>query len=213
MGAVVVLDGVHRLPPGALVAAFSRLCTERELDLPDGTRLVDQSRCDGGNSLACGFRLVALAEPGSWLSPEIAALFSTHFLPELSSTEIGTILQHLIPAAAQKQCEDIAGIAAAAARTCSDPTFSEGERNSLRLSLRVLLRITRQAAGSNGRSLREIVHGAVMSRFLPVRLQEEVEGWLSPVEHARSAQETALKSYSSFLAFWLKLKLCRIMSG
>ena len=184
-GGVVVLDGAHRLPPGALVAALSRLCTERELDLPDGTRLVDDARCESGrvHKLARSFRLVALAEPGSWLSPEVAALFSTHTLPEMTLSELSSALQLLVPSATEKLCADVATVSSAALGAQSDSSFSRAERDLLRLSLRVLLRIARHAAGSpEGPCLHTIVHDAMMSRFLPVRLQEAVEGWLQSVE-------------------------------
>ncbi|CAE7247024.1 unnamed protein product [Symbiodinium microadriaticum] len=187
-GEVVVLDGVHRLPAGALVAAFGRLCSERELDLPDGTRLVDNA-CEGEatvgrkQKLAGSFRLVALAEPGSWLSPEVAALFSTHFLPEMMPAEIGEALPLLVPTATPKLCQDIVCMASAALATQSDTSFSERERDLMRLSFRVLLRIVCQAAISPDRgSLPKIVHNTMMSRFWPVRLREAMEGWLKPIE-------------------------------
>lgn len=53
-GHVVVLDGIHRLPKGALVSSLGRL-TDGELDLPDGSRL----------QAAAEFQLLALAEPGA----------------------------------------------------------------------------------------------------------------------------------------------------
>lgn len=42
-GGLAVLDGVHRLPGGALAGAVGRLLTDREGALPDGTRLVPQA--------------------------------------------------------------------------------------------------------------------------------------------------------------------------
>ena len=76
-----MLDNVHRLPPGVLAATLGRLLTDRELQLPDGTRLVPRARYDAllaasaGDALAaaavCGklvpihpaFRVLATAEP------------------------------------------------------------------------------------------------------------------------------------------------------
>ena len=80
-GELLVLDNVHRLPPGVLAATLGRLLTDRELQLPDGTRLVPRARYDAllaasaGDALAaaavCGklvpihpaFRVLATAEP------------------------------------------------------------------------------------------------------------------------------------------------------
>lgn len=115
----MVLDGIHRLPAGALFAAFGRLCSERELDLPDGTRLVENAS-EGEATVGDSFRLVALAEPGSWLSPEIAALFSTHFLPEMMPAEIGEALPLLVPAATPKLCQDIVCVTSAALENTGD---------------------------------------------------------------------------------------------
>ena len=89
-GEAVVVDGAHRLRPGVLVAALGRLCAERELDLPDGTRLVDEARyiapeagalhvhdaaaaAAAAAPLSAGFQLLCLAEPGTWLTPEVAS--------------------------------------------------------------------------------------------------------------------------------------------
>ena len=87
-GEAVVVDGAHRLRPGVLVAALGRLCAERELDLPDGTRLVDEARyiapkagalhvhdaaAAAAAPLSAGFQLLCVAEPGTWLTPEVAS--------------------------------------------------------------------------------------------------------------------------------------------
>ncbi len=45
-GELLVLDNIHRLPPGVLAATLGRLLTDRELQLPDGTRLVPRERYD-----------------------------------------------------------------------------------------------------------------------------------------------------------------------
>ena len=144
-------------------------------------RLVENAS-EGEATVGDSFRLVALAEPGSWLSPEIAALFSTHFLPEMMPAEIGEALPLLVPAATPKLCQDIVCVTSAALETQSDTSFSERERDLMRLSLRVLLRIVRQAAVSPDGSLPKIVQNAMMSRFWPVRLREAMEGWLKPIE-------------------------------
>lgn len=169
-GHTVVLDGIHRLPKGALVSALSRLCHEGEVDLPDGSRLTAS-----GN-----FQLVVLAEPGDWITPEVASLFATHLLPEMTPLELTMALPALVPTATPELCQQIANIATAALLTQNDTSFSVGERGALRLSLRVLLRLTRQAAATStdAAKLRVLLHEALMSRFLPWRLQDTIDGWL-----------------------------------
>ncbi|CAJ1427783.1 unnamed protein product [Effrenium voratum] len=180
-GQVAVLDGAHRLPQGALVAALGRL-VERELDLPDGTRLLETvgKEGEGVARLSPNFRLLALAEPGDWLSPELASLFTTHVLPDMTPLEMSFALPTLVPAASPELCQQISSVATAALLTQNDKSFSPGERAALRLSLRVLLRLTRQAASAaaDTERLRVLLHEALMSRYLPLRLQETVDGWL-----------------------------------
>ena len=183
-GDVVVLDGIHRLPKGALVSALGRLCCEGELDLPDGTRL----------KASKDFRLLALAEPGDWLSPEVASLFATHLLPEMTPLELSMALPALVPNASPELCQQIANIATAALLTQNDTSFSVGERGALRLSLRVLLRLTRQAAAeATDGKLRLLLHEALMSRFLPWRLQDTIDGWLEVAGLAKQDSNNFMK--------------------
>ena len=180
-GKVVVLDGIHRLPMGALVSALGRL-NEGVLDLPDGTRLTASQ----------DFRLVALAEPGDWLTPEVAALFATHVLPEMTPLELTMALPSLVPMATPELCQRIASLATAALLTQHDTSFSSGERGALRLSLRVLLRLTRQAAATptDAQKLRILLHEALMSRFLPWRLQDTINGWIEVAGLASNKEDT-----------------------
>ena len=53
---LAVLDGIHRLSPGALAGSVGRLLCDREAVLPDGTRIVQQARVDiQGSEVACRF--------------------------------------------------------------------------------------------------------------------------------------------------------------
>ena len=65
-GSSVILDGAHRLQRGVLAAALSRALHHGIVDLPDGSRL----------EAAEGFRVVAVAEPGTWLGEGDVAGFS-----------------------------------------------------------------------------------------------------------------------------------------
>lgn len=186
VGHVVVLDGIHRLPKGALVSALSRL-NEGEVDLPDGSRLRASE----------DFRLVALAEPGDWLTPEVASLFATHLLPEMTPLELTMALPKLVPTATPELCQQIANIATAALLTQNDTSFSVGERGALRLSLRVLLRLTRQAAATStdAAKLRVLLHEALMSRFLPWRLQDTIDGWLEVAGLAPKVKQETTQNF------------------
>ena len=77
-GELLVLDNIHRLPPGVLAATLGRLLTDRELQLPDGSRLVAQDRFDELRASGAlddeataakllpvhpAFRVIATAEP------------------------------------------------------------------------------------------------------------------------------------------------------
>ena len=81
-GDLLILDNIHRLPPGTLAATLGRLLTDRELQLPDGRRLLPQARYDalvGSGELSAdeirglvavhpAFRVLATAEtPAAWL--------------------------------------------------------------------------------------------------------------------------------------------------
>ena len=105
-GDVAVLDGVDRLPRGLLYATLARLVSDRELDLPDGTRLCaprrwaelrrgglseTDLRARGLRRVSPSFRVVAVAgsvpsgtrddRRGQWLDPELASLFHFHVAP------------------------------------------------------------------------------------------------------------------------------------
>eukprot|EP00439_Symbiodinium_sp_Y106_P013382 s2869_g1.t3 len=96
-GGLAILDGIHRLSPGALAGAVGRLLCDREAVLPDGTRIVQQAQWDewldqgwsaaslldeGFRPVHRAFRVIATAEPPqdkdrSWLDDELLTLF--HF--------------------------------------------------------------------------------------------------------------------------------------
>lgn len=145
------------------------------------------------------------SEPGDWLTPEVASLFATHVLPEMTPLELTMALPALVPTATPQLCQQIASIATAALLTQNDTAFSAGERGALRLSLRVLLRLTRQAAASDAK-LRVLLHEALMSRFLPWRLQDTIDGWLevaglSPKQDPCSTKCTVQDSFRGLFQY------------
>ncbi|KAJ8600618.1 hypothetical protein CTAYLR_008983 [Chrysophaeum taylorii] len=98
-GRIAVLDGVHRLAPGVL-ASLASLLTDRDISLPDGTRLERPHPA---------FRVVATAESG-WLPEEsVVGLFHFHALAPLTSREQATLVSEAAAAAATEA--DVAALA------------------------------------------------------------------------------------------------------
>ncbi|CAG8853473.1 6666_t:CDS:2, partial [Gigaspora margarita] len=89
-GHLAVLDGIDTLSGGTLMV-LERLIKEREISLPDGKQLIPPARYEkliqkhgltheslekkGIYATHPAFRIVALGRPGSWLTPEIVAMF------------------------------------------------------------------------------------------------------------------------------------------
>ena len=116
-GQLLILDGVHRLPSGLLPAAIGRLLTDRECELPDGTRIVspaswqrklracdgDESRLTSAGLFRChpAFLAVGIAEltaqsggggsssqqKKSWVGDDVLPLFHFHAVTPLNDAE------------------------------------------------------------------------------------------------------------------------------
>ena len=156
-GSSVILDGAHRLQRGVLAAALSRALHDGIVDLPDGSRL----------EAAEGFRVVAVAEPGTWLGEgDVAACFSSHVVPEWADDDIEAALAHLVPGC------DARALAAVARRSRED-----GEA-ATRLSIRSLLRVARRLAAGEA-DVKPLVEEALMAAFLPRRLRDKVDDWFA----------------------------------
>ncbi|CAK9038246.1 unnamed protein product [Durusdinium trenchii] len=192
-GGLAVLDGVHRLPGGALAGAVGRLLTDREGALPDGTRLVPQEQWDqwlergwstaalcaeGFRPVHPAFRVVATAEPATangsggdarcWLEEELLTLF--HF------TEVKPL-----PAAQQvKLAAQLCGLSAehkvlnglmAYGKALRAAAKSDVSLQPLVLSLRQLLHLARRLSASTASSSveAEVVKAALSGyvHFLP----------------------------------------------
>ncbi|KAH8094434.1 ATPase [Aureococcus anophagefferens] len=111
-GGLAVLDGAHRLAPGVLRSTLGRLLSDREIQLPDGTRLVSpaayaalRETYEDAELSAKGvlrahpaFRVVCAGEPPSahnpWISAELAGLMHYHYLAPLSSAEQTSLVRH-----------------------------------------------------------------------------------------------------------------------
>lgn len=117
-GSVVILDGVDRLAAGTL-ECLHRLLTDRELDLPDGTRMLPEWKCRqiaeekgfstfdrrevlnqlGLHAVHPGFRVIALASMGAsdgsrWFSEELSSMFCFVVLDDLSSDDLRVLLEN-----------------------------------------------------------------------------------------------------------------------
>ena len=115
-GGLAVLDGAHRLAPGVLRSTLGRLLSDREIQLPDGTRLVSPAAyaalremyedaalaAKGVLRAHPAFRVVCAGEPPSahnpWISAELAGLMHYHALAPLSSAEQTSLVRHALEA-------------------------------------------------------------------------------------------------------------------
>ncbi|CAG8493642.1 14499_t:CDS:2 [Racocetra fulgida] len=111
-GHLAVLDGIDTLSGGTLMV-LERLVKERELSLPDGKQLIHPARYErlihkhgltheslgkkGIFAIHPAFRIVALGRPGSWLTPEIVAMFQFIVIFPLDYLEETQILETLSP--------------------------------------------------------------------------------------------------------------------
>ena len=128
LGHLVILDGVHRLSAGLLSSAVARLLADRQVDLPDGARIVAPSTFaallaahDGNadalraaNIYCChpAFAAVAIAEPvppppkRSWLAEDILPMFHFHSIGAMGDAEHMELLSRpqTAEAARARQC-------------------------------------------------------------------------------------------------------------
>lgn len=116
IGSIAILDGIHRIH-SSTVSVLHRLVHDREIQLYDGSRLIDSKKYDeliaaghkrdeltknGIIRIHPGFRMVALAEPPiidagkNWLSPEVLSLFMFHEVRNMSKEEEKLIILSLV---------------------------------------------------------------------------------------------------------------------
>ncbi|CAE7027981.1 unnamed protein product [Symbiodinium natans] len=184
-GGLAVLDGIHRLTPGALAGALGRLLCDRAAALPDGTKLVPEEQwhqwLDQGWSAATllgagfrpvhhAFRVVATAETPqgkerSWLDDELLTLF--HF------TEVKPL-----PAAQQaKLVTQVCGLSVehpvlnglmAYGKALRTAAKSDASLQPLLLSMRQLLHVARRCQ-ARPKDVTEAVRAALSGyvNFLP----------------------------------------------
>ena len=165
-GRLCVLDGIQRLPTGA-ISALLRLVEDRELTLFDGTRYVRPERyaamrTELGMSeeeltakqifpVHPGFRILALATPPTgeapWLTNEMLHLFHFFRLSIDLTSEEGrehstALLQAVVPELPAEVPHALATFAAAMGNMEAD----QSNTVSASVSLRLMLRAARRAA-------------------------------------------------------------------
>ncbi|XP_041358414.1 von Willebrand factor A domain-containing protein 8-like [Gigantopelta aegis] len=196
-GSLAVLDGVHRINAGSF-AVLHRLVHERELQLYDGTRLLQQDKYQDVKEktkltdeqlrekqilpIHPSFRIVALAEPpvvGSskqqWLSAELLTMFLYHHMRPLSRVEETDVINRLVPNA--KGLDKIFDFVHKL-RDSQDGTLQSIASS---MSTRQLLRIAKVLATYPTSDLYNIVHKACLSRFLPRLAQSALDQTLEEV--------------------------------
>ena len=196
-GRLCVLDGIQRLPTGA-ISALLRLVEDRELTLFDGTRFVRPERyvrmqTELGLSEAQlterqifpvhpGFRILALATPptGSapWLTNEMMHLF--HFFRlsiDMTSAEgrdrSTSLIQAVVPGLPAEVPQSLASFASAMGNMEADASNTV----SAAVSLRLMLRAARRAA-VYPTDFYNIISAGIMLRFMPAAARAAVSSLL-----------------------------------
>eukprot|EP00754_Rhynchopus_humris_P051984 Rhum_TRINITY_DN9858_c0_g2::Rhum_TRINITY_DN9858_c0_g2_i1::g.35676::m.35676 len=101
-GALLVLDGIHRLP-GGLLSVLGPLLTERRLQLHGAVGATDADTVLCGAAVHPRFRVVATAVPptarSNWLTEETLQYFSFHSMPLWDEPSLARLAAVLHPAA------------------------------------------------------------------------------------------------------------------
>ena len=191
-GRLAVLDGLHRVHRGTL-AVLQRLIHDRELQLYDGTRLLEQSKFQlikeengwstremeerGVLPIHPAFRMIALAEPptvgqakGQWLTPEILSMFTFHEMRPLRQAEESQVLT-TVTGASGEAVEDILRITHRL-RTSEDGALRSIATN---LSTRQLLRLARRLEMYKDENAYDLINKACLARFLPTLAKESLD--------------------------------------
>ncbi|CAG8481584.1 23071_t:CDS:10 [Cetraspora pellucida] len=185
-GHLAVLDGIDTLSGGTLMV-LERLVKERELSLPDGKQLIHPARYErlihkdgltheslekkGIFAIHPAFRIVALARPGSWLTPEIVAMFQFIVIFPLDYLEETQILETLSPGIDTKKLSLLLHFV----NHLRQDTGETVKTLSDTLSTRQLIRICRRITLFPKESLYLAIQKATLSRFLPSLVRTALE--------------------------------------
>ena len=167
----VLLDGIHRLPPGSLVAGLGRACEDGVLDLPDGSTI---------DATTIVIATAELADVKKWLTPDVAAMFCTFVIPEWETQDdIALALEALVPNLSEERRSELARI------TEKSRLFD----NDVRLSTRALIRAARRLAGDQNLTVETAVRDVLLVRYLASRLQDDVASWFPKDESSIDEQD------------------------
>ncbi|CAG8498053.1 10506_t:CDS:10 [Cetraspora pellucida] len=185
-GHLAVLDGIDTLSGGTLMV-LERLVKERELSLPDGKQLIHPARYErlihkdgltheslekkGIFAIHPAFRIVALGRPGSWLTPEIVAMFQFIVIFPLDYLEETQILETLSPGIDTKKLSLLLHFV----NRLRQDTGETVKTLSDTLSTRQLIRICRRLTLFPKESLYLAIQKATLSRFLPSLVRTALE--------------------------------------
>ncbi|CAM0142536.1 unnamed protein product [Umbelopsis sp. WA50703] len=188
-GRLAVLDGVETLSFGTLTT-LQRLVTEREVQLPDGKRLVNPKRFASLMKkhkwtqdqlltekkmipIHPSFRIVCLARAGAgggvdgaaaaWLTPEVLTMFHFVVVGALPNAEEQLVLKTLSPGVDEGKLSILLNFANRLRRD----TDENVKVLSNALSTRQLIRICRRIAYFPDDCLHTAVHKVSLSRFMP----------------------------------------------
>lgn len=201
-GYVAVLDGIEHLSPGAL-SSLQRFLQDRCVELPDGTRLVNnttfkrmQSEYNLSKetltarykvlSIHPAFRIIATAtiKPASkptdnlWFTEEVVSLFQFVYLRSLNFDEESKIMKTL-------GCKDDVTRRLLEFAKAFRNLDEEGNSLSLATSLstRELVRAARKLSRFPGHeSLFTVIHRLCLSNFLPSLAKDTLDSLLNQLE-------------------------------
>ncbi|RCI05809.1 von Willebrand factor A domain-containing protein 8, partial [Rhizopus stolonifer] len=196
LGRLAVLDGIEALSYGTL-NTLQRLCSDRETQLPDGTRLINARRyqkllkkqtkeeLEAKRLIPIhpSFRIIALAKagsqgdsrPGSWLGSEILSMFQFIVVDSLPSNEEQEVLSSLSPGVDQDKLSQLLTFARRLRRDKDDTI----RMISSALSTRQLIRICRRLSYFEHESLYTAINKAALSRFMPSVAREALHNILT----------------------------------
>ncbi|CEG83438.1 hypothetical protein RMATCC62417_17358 [Rhizopus microsporus] len=195
-GRLAILDGIEALSYGTL-NTLQRLCSDRETQLPDGTRLINAHRYEklikklSLEELEAkklipihpSFRIIALAKAsgqgdakaGSWLSAEILSMFHSIVVDSLPSNEEQEVLSALSPGVDEDKLRQLLTFARRLRRDTDDTV----RMLSSALSTRQLIRICRRLSYFENESLYTAINKAALSRFMPSVAREALHNLLT----------------------------------
>lgn len=188
-GAMVVLDGLHRLSKGT-ISSLARVIQDREVALFDGTllvnehtwsRLISQPKANRALLERSGifrvhekFCIVALASPPSsegkpvaapFFDTKICSMFHWFHLPRMKNEEVADLIQKVVPVCPPSVLQNLVQVRHdlfSASNDKASALYQKGDKLSLRLVLRI--------ACLGNEDLLATLENALLCPFMP-RLQ------------------------------------------